>query len=145
VNETQLDQLRDALHRETQHIHPVGLGADTVRRRGRRRRNRGRTVVAVGAATCVAGLGVSLAERGSGAPHSVAVAAQSGAAVTPTLEFRVVNGTVANATTHFTTAAGVTYELSTAPGVASQGSQPDQAIYTTRDGEHWTTANQHQA
>jgi hypothetical protein len=75
----------------------------------------------------------------------VAVAAQSGAAVTPTLEFRVVNGTVANATTHFTTAAGVTYELSTAPGVASQGSQPDQAIYTTRDGEHWTTANQHQA
>ncbi|MGO9874597.1 MAG: hypothetical protein ACLPVY_12440 [Acidimicrobiia bacterium] len=144
MNETQLDQLRDALHREAQHIHPVGLGADTVRRRGRRRRHRGRAVVAVGAATCVAGLGVSLIERDGGAPHSVVVGAASGAAVTPTLEFRVVDGTVANSTMHFTTAAGVTYELSTAPGVAPPGAQPGQAIYSTSDGEHWTTATQDQ-
>ena len=144
MNDTQLDQLRDALRREAQHIHPVGLGAETVRRRGRRRRHRGRAVVAVGAATCVAGVGVSLIERGSGAPHSVVVGAQSGAAVTPTLEFRVVDGTVANSTTHFTTAAGVTYELSTAPGVATASAQPGQAIYSTSDGEHWTTATQDQ-
>jgi hypothetical protein len=144
VNETQLDQLRDALHREAQHIHPVGLGADTVRRRGRRRRHRGRAVVAVGAATCVAGLGVSLVERGDGTPHSVVVGAQSGTAVTPALEFRVVDGTVANSTLHFTTAAGVTYELSTAPGVSTSDAQPGQAIYSTNDGEHWTTATQAQ-
>src|SRR5579863_6092834 len=109
MNPTQLDQLRDRLRRETQDIHPVGLGVNTVRRRGRRRRNRAHAVVAAGAATCLAGLGVSLMEQGSAAPHQLAVAAQSGAAATPALEFRVVDGTVSNSTIHFTTAAGVTY------------------------------------
>jgi hypothetical protein len=142
MNPTQLDQLRDQLRAETQDIHPVGLGVNTVRRRGRRRRNRAHAVVAVGAATCIAALGVSVIERGNGAPHQLAVAAQSGATATPALEFRVVDGTVANSTTHFTTAAGVTYELSTAPGTTGQGSVPGQAIYGTSDGEHWTTANQ---
>ena len=140
MNEELLDELRATLHRETQHIHPVGAGADAVRRRGVRRRHRGRAVVAVGAATCVAGIGVTIAERGR-TPQSVAVAARSGGgSATPTLAFRVVDGTVESATTHFTTAAGVTYELSTAPGVAPVGAQPAQAIYTTSDGEHWKTA-----
>jgi hypothetical protein len=142
VNPNQLDQLRDTLRRETQHIQPVGLGVETVQRRGRRRRNRGRALVAVGAATCVAGLGVTVLERGSGAPNRVAVGAQPTAPVTPALEFRVVDGTVSDASTHFTTAAGVTYDLATAPGIAAPGTDPGQAIYATSDGEHWTTATQ---
>ena len=43
---------------------------------------------------------------------------------------------------HFTTAGGVTYALSTAPGVSPSGSSGGQAIYATSDGEHWTSANQ---
>ena len=74
MNENQLDQLRATLHRETQHINPVGAGADAVRRRGVRRRHRGRAVVAVGAATCVAGLGVTMAERGVSQLVSVTLA-----------------------------------------------------------------------
>ena len=38
VNTDQLDQLRDALRREANDIEPVGLGVETVQRRGRRRR-----------------------------------------------------------------------------------------------------------
>ena len=87
--------------------------------RGRRRRNRGRALVAVGAATCVAGVGVALVERGSGAPpprRGGGIGVNRRATATPTLEFRAVNGTVAYSSSHFTTAAGVTYALSTAPG-----------------------------
>jgi len=146
MNTNQLDQIRDALQRETRDIHPVGLGVDAVLRRGRRRRQRGRAAVAVGAATCIAGVGVTIMERGGAVPQRVAVGA-SGASQTPTpaLQFRTVTGTVSGSTTHFTTAAGVTYELSTAPGVAAPGAQPDQAIYSTTDGEHWTTADQNKS
>jgi hypothetical protein len=139
----QIDNLRETLRREAQPIEPVGLGAETVQRRGRHRRHRGRAVVAAGAATCVACLGVAVVQRGE-TPHSVAVASNAGAA-TPKLAFRVVNGTVSFAVTHFTSATGVTYALSTAPGVAGQATSanPDQAIYRTRDGEHWSAADQH--
>ncbi len=145
MNTSQINQLRDALHRETQDIEPVGLGVERVVSLGRRRRNRGRAVVAVGAATCVAGFGAALVERGTAGPQQVAVAASapSGGAATPALEFRVVDGTVAYSSTHFTSPAGVTYELSTAPGTTAQASgAPGQAIYSTTDGQHWTTAAQ---
>ena len=144
MSPSQQDQIREALHRESRDIHPVGLGVETVQRRGRRRRNRARTLVAVGAVACVAGVGVSVAERGSAPPHQVAVAAQSGSGsdATPSLEFRTVAGEVSFASTHLTSANGVTYELSTAPGVAAPGADPGQAIYGTSDGVHWTTAAQ---
>ena len=150
MSTNQIDQLRHALHREAKDIEPVSLGLEHVVSRGRRRRNRGRALVAVGTATCVAGVGVTLLERGSGAPHRVAVAAsgQSSAAATPTLEFRAVDGTVSHSTSHFTTAAGVTYALSTAPATDPQSSNPGfpgQAIYSTSDGEHWDTADQGRA
>ena len=145
VNSNQLDQLRDALRRETRNIHPVGLGAAVVQRRGRRRRNRGRAVVAVGAATCVAGLGVddhATRERGSaqrrrrraaGAPRS----RRRSSSVPSPAPSRTRSA-------HFTTAAGVTYELSTAPGAVATNVQPDQAIYSTTDGEHWTSGRPEQ-
>ena len=146
MSDTHVDELRAALRREAQHIEPVGLGVETVQRRGRHRRNRGRTIVAVGAVTCVAGLGVSVIHRQGPQDHSVAVAANSGTGTPPpTLAFRVVNGTVGYTSEHFTTAGGVTYALSTAPGVAGQPSPTgaeQQAIYRTTDGEHWTSANQ---
>jgi hypothetical protein len=141
VKSVQTDELRDALRREIQHIEPVGLGVETVQRRGRGRRNRGRAVVAVATVTCVAGLGVAVTHH-QGAQQQLAVAAQSGSATAPTLEFRAVPGAVSYTSTHFTTPGGVTYQLSTAPGTASTPDAPDQAIYSTSDGEHWTTANQ---
>ena len=139
MNPTQLDQLRDALRRETEQLEPVGLGVETVRRRGTRRRNRGRALVAVATVTCLAGVGVSLAHRAAGR-HSVSVTNPS-TSPTPALDFRVVAGAVSYAT-HFTGSDGVTYALSTAPGSTGTPAQPGQAIYSTTDGEHWTTADQ---
>ena len=83
MSDTQVDQLRDALRREVQHIQPVGLGVETVQRRGRHRRNRGRSIVAVGAVTCVAGLGVSVIHREGATRHSVAVASNAGSGSPP--------------------------------------------------------------
>jgi len=146
VSDNQIDQLRDALRREARDIQPVGLGVETVQRRGRHRRNRGRSVVAVGAVTCVAGLGVSVVHRQGKSSHSVAVAANAGAGTPPpALAFRTVDGTVSFATTHLTTAGGATYALSTAPasaGPPDSEAARDQTIYRTTDGEHWSSANQ---
>ena len=147
MKSVQTDQLRDALRREMQHIEPVGLGLETVQRRGRGRRNRGRAAGALATATCVAAVGFAVTHHDSGAQHQLAVGAQTGAAgdAAPTLEFRTVAGTVSYSTSHFTTPGGVTYSLSTAPGVADGMKQPDQAIYASSDGEHFTTANQHKS
>jgi hypothetical protein len=143
VSDTHVDELRAALRREAQHIEPVGLGVETIQRRGRHRRNRGRAIVAVGAVTCVAGLGVSVIHRQGPPAHSVAVAANAGSgSPPPALAFRVVTGTVSYSSNHFTTPGGVTYALSTAPGVAGPADAQSQAIYRTTDGEHWTAADQ---
>ncbi len=141
----QTDQLRDALRRATEHIEPVGLGVETVQRRGRGRRNRGRSVVAVATVTCVAGVGVAVTHH-EGSKQHLNVAQTAAGSPAPTLEFRTVAGTLGYTDTHFTTPGGVTYALSTAPGAATeQAKQPDQAIYATSDGEHWTTADQHKS
>ena len=141
MNPTQLDQLRDALRRETEQLQPVGLGVEDVKRRGSRRRNRGRALVAVATVTCLAGAGVALSHR-SGGKHVVHVGSQPGTPP-PALQFRIVNGEV-NYATHFTASDGVTYALSTAPRRRRTPAQPGQAIYSTKDGEHWTTADQGQ-
>jgi hypothetical protein len=141
VNPTHLDQLRDALRRETEQLQPVGLGVENVKRRGSRRRNRGRALVAVATVTCLAGAGVALSHR-NGGKHVVDVGSQTGTPP-PALQFRVVNGEV-NYATHFTASDGVTYALSTAPKGVGTPTQPGQAIYSTKDGEHWTTADQGQ-
>jgi hypothetical protein len=140
VNPTQLDQLRDALRHDTEQLQPVGLGVETVQRRGKRRRNRGRALVSVTAATCLAGVGLSLTHRESG-HHVLDIAGQSPTTPPPALDFRVVDGAVGYAT-HFTSSDGVTYALSTAPSGVGTPEQPGQAIYSTTDGEHWTTADQ---
>ena len=136
---TQLDQVRDALRRETEQLQPVGLDFEDVKRRGSHRRNRGRALVAVATVTCLAGAGVAVSQR-SGGKHVVDVASNSNTPP-PALQFRVIDGKISNAT-HFTSSDGVTYALSTAPGVAANPAQPGQAIYSTTDGEHWTTADQ---
>lgn len=139
MNLTQLDQLRDELRRETEQLQPVGLGVEDVKRRGSRRRNRGRALVAVATVTCLAGAGVALSHR-SGGKHVIDIAEQP-TTPPPALQFRVVNGEVGYAT-HFTSSDGVTYALSTAPAGVGTPEQPGQAIYSTNDGEHWTTADQ---
>ena len=141
MNPSQLDQLRDALRRDTEQLQPVGLGVDTVRRRGSRRRNRGRALVAVATVTCLAGFGVALTHR-PGGKHLVAVGSQA-LTPPPALDFRVVTGAVGYST-HFTGSDGVTYALSTAPGATGTPEHPGQAIYSTKDGEHWTVADQGQ-
>jgi hypothetical protein len=138
VNPEQLDQVRDALRRETEQLQPVGLGYEAVQRRGSRRRNRGRALVAVATVTCLAGAGVALSHRDGG--KHVVVAAQP-TTPPPSLAFRVVAGEVGYAT-HFTSSDGVTYALSTAPGTVGTPTQPGQALYSTKDGEHWTVADQ---
>ena len=96
MNPIQLDQLRDALRREAQHIEPVGLGVETVQRRGRRRRNRGRAVVAFGDGHLRRRGSVSSVIHRQG-PHTAPSRSRPGPAPvpTPTLAFRVVDGTVA--------------------------------------------------
>jgi hypothetical protein len=143
VKPTQLDQVRDALRRETEQLQPVGLEIEDVKRRGGRRRNRSRALVAVATVTCLAGVGVAVTQRDSGGRNVVDIAAAS-STPPPALQFRVVDGEIGFAT-HFTSSDGVTYALSTAPGVAANPALPGQAIYSTRDGETWTTADQHQA
>jgi hypothetical protein len=140
--ERHLAELRAALHRDAEHCEPIGLGAETVQRRGRRRRNRGRSAIAVCSALCLGAAGVTALHHQVGGTH-VAVGTRPGSDPAPTLDFRVVNGSVDGGSMHFTSADGLTYELSTAPGSAgSADADPGQAIYTTRDGEHWTTAAQ---
>ena len=139
MNPTQLDQLRDALRRESEQLHPVGLGVETVRRRGTRRRHRARALVAVTVVTSLAGVGVSLAHRQTGR-HLIDVASQP-TTPAPALDFRVVDGAVGYAS-HFTASDGVTYALSTAPKGVGSPTQPGQAIYSTKDGEHWAAADQ---
>ncbi len=141
MNPTQLDQLRDALRRETEQLQPVGMGVEDVKRRGSRRRNRGRALVAVAIVTCLAGAGVALSHR-SGGKHVIDIAGQT-STPPPALQLRVVDGEIGFAT-HFTSSDGVTYALSTAPGVASNPAQPGQAIYSTTDGEQWAVADQGQ-
>jgi hypothetical protein len=141
VNPTQLDQLRDSLRRETEQLQPVGLGVEDVKRKGSHRRNRSRAFVAIATVTCLSGAGVALSQRPAG-KHVVDISGPS-STPPPALAFRVVDGEIAFAT-HFTSADGVTYALSTAPGVASNPAQPGQAIYSTKDGAVWTVVDQGQ-
>jgi hypothetical protein len=139
VKPIELDQVRDALQRGTEQFRPVGPGVEVVQRRASRRRNRGRALVAVATVTCLLGAGVALSHR-QGGKHVVAVGTQP-TAPPPALAFRVVAGEVGYSA-HFTSSDGVTYALSTAPGTSRTPTHPGQAIYSTKDGEHWTVADQ---
>ena len=141
VNAHQLDQLRDALRRETATLQPVGLGVEDraaprpppPQPRPRARRGRRPSRASPESAS-------SVSQRGPGGKHVVVVAGAEPARRRRRSQFRVVDGTVSYASTHFTTSGGVTYALSTAPGVAAERRRdPGQAIYSTEDGEHWTT------
>ncbi len=63
---TQLDQVRDALRRETEQLQPVGLEIEDIKRRGGHRRTRSRALVAVATVTCLAGVGVAVSQRPAG-------------------------------------------------------------------------------
>src|SRR5262249_35450126 len=86
-------------------------------------------------------VGASLAvvdSRSSG--RGPRVSAQPVAPVpTPDLAWRSVDGTVLYDNAHFTTAKGVTYALSTAPGAPqSANGVMAQELYSTHDGIDWT-------
>jgi hypothetical protein len=142
MNTTPLDEIRDALQRETEMIEPIGLGPEVVQQRGRRRRARGRALVAMSAAVCLVGAGAVVTQRGGNASHVALSTRSGGGADTPDLAFRLVPGTVSGSSGHFTSNAGLTYELSTAPGEAADPENPGQALYSSTDGEHWSTVDQ---
>ena len=140
MNPTQLDQLRDALRRETQQLQPVGLGVETVQRRGRRRRNRGRAFVAVGAATCVAVAGVAVSLHAAKAARHVScrrLQSGAGAAADPRLPRRRRHRRVLDDALHDRRRRHL--RAVDRPRRRRQPEQPGQAIYRTTDGEHWTT------
>jgi hypothetical protein len=131
-------QLRDALQRDAAELEPVGPGPDHARRRAFRRKRRVQSGVLVLSAAALAGGTIAVVKVrpvGDGAR----VQSQPTAAAAD-LAWRSVTGTVLVDSGHFTTAGGVTYELSTAPGTnVSEGSTPvAQALYATRDGATFT-------
>ncbi|HUI48293.1 MAG TPA: hypothetical protein VL119_06335 [Acidimicrobiia bacterium] len=133
------DSLRDALRRDAVDLVPVGPGPDDARRRAlrRRRRRQGGGVVLVTAALVGASLAI-IDTRSSGSDARV-TAQPPVTQPAPDLVWRSVDGTVLYDTAHFTTSDGVTYALSTAPGVPADPTaiQP-QELYATNDGVAWT-------
>jgi hypothetical protein len=131
-------QLREALQRDAAELEPVGPGPDYARNRAFRRRRRLQSGVLLLSAAALAGgtiAVVNVRPAGDGAR----VNSQPTAAAAD-LAWRLVTGTVLVDSGHFTTADGVTYELSTAPGTKiSDGSTPvPQTLYATRDGVTFT-------
>jgi len=133
-------ELRDILRRDAAELVVVGPGPDPARRRAVRRKRRGQSgVVLVSAAGLVGGTLAVIETRAPGHGSGPRVATQPG---TPTsdLAWRAVDGTVLVNGQTFTTAAGVTYALSTAPGSkpsVDNGTAP-QELYSTHDGVTWT-------
>ncbi len=130
------ESLRDALHQDAVDLVPVGPGPDDARRRAFRRKRRLQSGVVMASAIVVAG-GALAAIKTRPAGHG-RVQSQP-PAPTVDLAWRSVAGTVSFPTTHFTAANGVTYALSTAPGVQPDSTDaPVQGLYATHDGVTWT-------
>jgi hypothetical protein len=131
------DKLRDALQGDAAELQPVGPGPDHARSRAfRRKRSFQSGVVVLGAVALVGGtLGVIETRSSSTAPR---VATQPVAQPTSDLVWKRVAGTVLYAQHEFTSASGVTYAISTAPGSTGSNSVEPQELYSTRDGESWT-------
>jgi hypothetical protein len=134
------DTMRDALQRDAADLVPIGPGPDDARRRSFRHRRRIQSGVVVLSALGLVGGALAIIEtRPSGTGPRVAA---QPIAPTSELVWRTVDGTVLNQGLHFTTADGVTYSLSTAPGATSTKETPaPQALYSTRDGVTWSQAS----
>jgi hypothetical protein len=133
------DVLRDALQADAAELQPVGPGPDHARDRAFRRKRRFQSgVVALGAIVLVGGtLGV-IETRSSGTTPRVATQpATTTDTSTPDLAWKSIKGTVLFAEHEFTTADGVTYAISTAPGSKGTGAPQPQELYSTHDGEWW--------
>ena len=132
-------QLRDALHVDAAELTPVGPGPDDSRRRAFRRKRRMQSgVVAMGAVVLAGGSLAVIETRPSGHRPQVRTSPVA-SRPTPDLAWRTVDGTVLTAFSHFTTADGVTYALSTAPaGQPGNGNSVANTLYATHDGITWT-------
>jgi hypothetical protein len=130
-------QLREALQRDAAELEPVGPGPDDARNRAFRHKRRLQSGVLLLSAAALAGGTIAVVNvRPAG--HGARVNSQPTAAAAD-LAWRSVAGTVLVDSGHFTTADGVTYELSTAPGTRDGSSTPvPQALYATRDGATFT-------
>jgi hypothetical protein len=131
-------QLREALQRDAAELEPVGPGPDDARRRAFRHKRRMQSGVLMLSAAALAGGTIAVVNVRPAGDDSRVQSQPSAAAAD--LAWRSVAGTILVDSAHFTTADGVTYELSTAPGTAiSDGSTPvPQALYATRDGATFT-------
>lgn len=134
------DKLRDALQGDAAELQPVGPGPDHARSRAFRRKRRLQSgVVVLGAVALVGGtLGVIETRSSGTAPR---VATQPVAQPTSELVWKRVDGTVLFAQQEFTSAAGVTYAISTAPGSTGSNSVEPQELYSTRDGVKWSSTS----
>src|SRR6185312_2648342 len=112
-------ELRDILRRDAAELEPVGPGPDDARRRAFRHKRRMQSGVVVASAVVLVGgtLGFIQARSTGGDGSKPRVSTQPGA----------------------TTADGVTYALSTAPGKqADPAAVVPQELYSSRDGVTWT-------
>lgn len=133
------ETLRDALQRDAAEVVFVGPGPDDARRRAFRRRRRMQAGVVAVSAVALAGASLAVVETRSSGPGARVLSQPPSSQATADLAWRSVDGTVGFDRGHFTTADGVTYALSTAPG----STQPDrsvqpQELYATKDGVDWT-------
>jgi hypothetical protein len=139
------DTLRDALRADAAELEPVGPGPDDARRRAFRRKRRMQSgVVALSAAALVGGTLGFIETRSPGHGAGPRVQAQPEPDVpAPDLAWRTVDGTVLVNGPEFTSASGVTYALSTAPGSKpnNSGIAEPQELYTSNDGVAWTHAS----
>jgi hypothetical protein len=136
------DTLRDALQGDAAELQPVGPGPEHARTRAFRRKRRLQSgVVALGAVALVGGtLGV-IETRPSGQAPQVRTQPVAGAP-TADLAFKTVDGTVLWTLHQFTTAGGVTYAISTAPGAKGNPNGVDpQELYSTSDGVKWSSTS----
>jgi hypothetical protein len=133
-------ELRDILQRDSAELVPVGPGPEEARRRAFRRKRRVQSgVVMISAAGLVGGTIAVIETRDPGHGPGPRVQTQP-IAPTSDLVWRSVDGTVLVTGAEFTTPAGITYALSTAPGSKpsiDNGTAP-QELYATRDGVTWT-------
>ena len=134
------DQLRDALHQDSEQLVVVGTGTESVKRRAHRRRNRSRAGIATLAAAGVVGSAVAVAQlRPDDEQATVAVQPSKSSEPIPELAWRTVAGTVSSPG-QVATVDGVTYVHGTAPGAGDPNNQnPDKFLYKTEDGEHWSS------
>lgn len=132
-------ELRDVLHRDAAVLTPVAPGPDDARQRAFRRKRRMQSGVVMLSAVALAGATLAVVEsRPSG---DTAQVQSQPSAPGADLAWRTVAGTVSMGAPRFTSADGVTYALSTAPGSTTTADAPPQELYATRDGVTWTHAS----